>query len=99
MTIMLVYKVLHDDWAPGVVVSLSDLSTDELNATAFTVEGEPTELEIRATGSLQSDTLMAAYAWILKRSDRKVVWKMRPTVRQAGSRYARHNRRSNLAGT
>jgi hypothetical protein len=85
VTIMLLYKVLRDDWNPGVAVSLSHLSPDELQMTAFKVEGEPTELEIQATGSLQSDTLLAAFPWILKRSDRSVAWKMEPNAGERDS--------------
>ena len=78
VTIMLVYRVLRDDWNPAVIVSMDRLGTQELNVTAFSVEGEPTELQIIATGSLQSDTLLAAYPWLLRHSDRSVVWKMDP---------------------
>lgn len=78
VTIMLIVRVLRDDWNPAVIVSLTRLGPHELNVTAFTVEGEPAELRIVATGSLQSDTLLAAYPWLLRRSDRSIVWKMAP---------------------
>ncbi|MGD8415283.1 MAG: hypothetical protein PVF33_13670, partial [Candidatus Latescibacterota bacterium] len=76
VTIMLLLKVIRGDWEPGVVTSLDGLDPDNLSVTAFAVEQAPAEIEISAVGSLQSDTLLAAYPWILNRSDRSLEWRM-----------------------
>ena len=77
VTAVVLYKIVSDDWEPGVVVSLSGLEVDDLESTAFRVVDEPTMVEISATGSRQIDTLLAAYPWIIRSSDRSLVWRLR----------------------
>jgi hypothetical protein len=76
VTILLFYRIVRDDSDPRVVAELTDIGLDDLAMTAFEVEAEPAEVTIVATGSLQSDSVLAAYPWILRSSDRTLVWRM-----------------------
>jgi hypothetical protein len=64
-------------------VTIHDIGTNDLEHRAFSVDG-PAVLEITAFGSLEDESDdpvagdMAAQAWITRRSDRTLIWKIDP---------------------
>ncbi len=88
VTGILLYRMFQDtDHPHGVVVFDDGFGLDYLRHTAFEVEEAPVMVTIDATGSFQSDNVLAAYGWIVRRDDRAVVWTMRPetVTRDKGS--------------
>ena len=65
------------------IVAFEDLSAERLRHEAFRLV-KPARFAIDAAGSYEeastkaADTTMAAYGWIVRRSDGAVVWRMRP---------------------
>lgn len=76
---LLIFRMFQDTSPPhGVVVFEEGFEVDHLRHTAFEVEQAPVMVTIDAAGSFQSDDVLAAYGWIIRRDDRTVIWSMRP---------------------
>ncbi len=72
---------------PGLIV-FTDIEPGTLQHSAFRVE-QPVRFAVAATGSFEAadataETPLAAYAWLLRRDDREVVWAMQPGEVTAG---------------
>lgn len=75
--LLLVYRVVSGPPVPNGVVVFADLEADRLHHAAFRLSG-PDTLLVEATGSFEgeAEAALAAYAWILRRDDRSVAWRM-----------------------
>jgi len=62
-----------------------DFEVDDLKHSAFAVHDRQVKAIVTATGSLQSDTLLAAYPWILRANDRTLVWSLDPARSERGA--------------
>ena len=73
---LLFYRVVEGPAEPNGFVVWTEIGEDRLRHEAFTLESQ-TRFFIDATGSFEGDIeVLAAYAWILNRENRQVVWKM-----------------------
>ena len=52
-------------------------NVDRLRHEAFRLD-RPARLAVAAAGSFETDDALAAYSWIVRRDDRRVVWQMTP---------------------
>lgn len=87
VTVLLFVRVFSDSSdGLALVVFEGDFEVDDLKHGMFAVHDRPVQVRVSATGSLQSDSVIAAYPWILRHDDRTVVWKLeRPrAVREKG---------------
>ena len=82
---LVIFRVFRGLPALDGEVTLSEIGRGDLEHQAFRIE-EPTRVNITALGSLESkdanrsaDAVMAAYPWIVRRSDRSLVWRMDPS--------------------
>ncbi|WP_420454755.1 hypothetical protein [Rubrivirga sp.] len=78
------------DGTSRALVALEGLHADELDHQAFSLDA-PGTLAIDAAGSFEeagspaSDTTLAAYGWVVRRSDGAVVWQMDPARPSRGT--------------
>lgn len=81
VTLLLAYRVIQGPPPPSGLIVHTDLKPGQLKREAFAID-QPLRVAIDAVGSFesgQSGSRLAAYAWILRREDRSVAWKMDPT--------------------
>ena len=89
---LLVARVLTGPPMPEGLVVFTDLEEGQLRHAAFRVD-EGATLALEATGSFEkteTPSLLAAYAWILRRDTRGVVWQMTPTTVRHGKGTLAH---------
>lgn len=78
VTLLLAYRVIEGPPSPSGLVVLDNLQHDEIYHRSFAVSA-PSRIAIEAVGSFESDkaeAAMAAYPWLIRREDRRVVWRM-----------------------
>lgn len=75
VTILLLFRLLGSTAnGDSFVLFQGDFKVDQLRRSGFVVHNRPVEVEVSATGSLQSDSVLAAYPWILREDNRELVW-------------------------
>lgn len=87
VTILLVVRIFRSPSnGDSVVYFDDDHEVESLNHVAFKVRDRAVKVEITATGSLQSDDVLAAYPWVIRDEDRSLVWSLdtRKAVRGSG---------------
>ncbi len=74
------YRILDGTPAPSGTLVLHGIEEDHIEARTLRVSGEPQRFAIDAAGSFASPDArrLEAYAWILDRDSREVVWQMTP---------------------
>lgn len=83
LAILVISRVFRGLPTPDGNVTIYDIDANELRHAAFSVSG-PATLEISAYGSLEDEKDdpvpgdMAAQAWMVRRTDRALVWKIDP---------------------
>jgi len=81
---MLIVRLVKGPPKSEALVSFDELKVDRLVQSAFDVQDRPVRVQIAATGSLQSDSVLAAYPWIRRMGDREVVWALDPSRSEPG---------------
>lgn len=84
VTLLLAYRVIDGPPLPDGLVVHADMSPDELRRSSITTD-RPVRVSVEAIGSFESEDgepgdQLAAYAWLLRREGREVVWKMEPAA-------------------
>lgn len=77
---LILYRVLDGPSAPSGTLVLYDLSEGDLEMRTLRVTGQPQPFAIEAIGSFASPDgqHLEAYAWLVNRDTREVVWQMTP---------------------
>lgn len=79
VTVLLVVRIFNGTSDGDALVAFeSDLKVDQLRHRAFAVRDRAVKLQISATGSLQSDSVLAAYPWIIDGTGHQLVWVLDP---------------------
>lgn len=88
LTVLLILRTFIGPPRPKGIVSLYGMPVNELMVQQFEVES-PVRLAVHATGSFEvagrPDAALAAYAWIIRKDDRRVIWRMNPAVPKRGT--------------
>ncbi|QXD16695.1 hypothetical protein GQ464_007080 [Rhodocaloribacter litoris] len=93
---LVVARVLMGPPTPQGLIVFTRLEPGRLEHAGFVLDGRAS-LFVEATGSfenLESSSPLAAYAWILRRDTREVVWQMTPTTVTHGQGTLAHIRDS-----
>lgn len=83
LLVVAVAALVFKSWGGGAegVVAMDDFEARTIRSQSLDVSA-PTAVEIHAVGSLQSDSVFGAYAWLLQSENRSPVWMMRPDSAQ-----------------
>lgn len=77
LVVWVLVRVIRGPVAPPGLVVLNDLRVRDLSHAAFALDAEA-QVAVQARGSVVADapTALATRAWIVRRADREVVWRM-----------------------
>jgi hypothetical protein len=92
---LVIWRVTKGPPTPEGFLVMSDLDVGRLHHEVLELTA-PATLAVEAAGSLEdadNPTVMAAYGWVLRRSDRQVVWQMDPAhaERDGGTLFKLHD--------
>jgi hypothetical protein len=92
---LVIWRVTKGPPTPEGFLVMSDLDVGRLHHEVLELTA-PVTLAVEAAGSLEdanNPTVMAAYGWVLRRSDRQVVWQMDPAraERDGGTLFKLHD--------
>ena len=99
LAVLIIYRVVKGPPPPEGLVAFVGMEPHDLRHAAIELD-ERTEVAVRATGSFDQETPsagLAAQGWIVRRADRKVVWKMDPGAIERGRGSLAHVRGDTLA--
>lgn len=89
LAVLVIVRMAAGPPKPSGVVVFTDMHHHSLEHDAFELE-QAAEVAVKATGSFMAEgsTQLATYGWIVRREDRKMVWKMEPGMAEQGRRTA-----------